>query len=359
MEKIINNLEDIYNIKVGDLSYDKVVINLNKILLESGCLDHIFKQVLWNLNLNGVCEVNHNCSNNQLHSVNAINQWQVLYCIKTRLASDIVFLSRTTTCIKFKKVKESYINSGLSFGVVFSGSDSEIPQLTNQIESILFSCIDNYEVLICGPTLSKYKEQEILAPFSGKNVMYTTFNFSNDDEIPISKKKNHLLSQSRFNLCIIAHTRIMFPNDFYNQVIDKKVDICTTRIRNEIGSDYISFVLTGSYNLLEKNTYKPISGNLLISNFYLLMRNRVSYCDGGLLIINKNNLKSISFNNCLSWGEAEDLDLACNAYNNGLLVDWHPEICCISRTNKIKKSFYHKYKWIGSIKIALIKIGFF
>jgi hypothetical protein len=78
-----------------------------------------------------------------------------------------------------------------------------------------------------------------------------------------------------------------------------------------------------------------VAGENIEEDYLHWYRRRVPYVDGGLNIFNKNIIKDPPYNNFISWGEAEDVDVCNRLYQSGILIDYLPEIKCFSATCKL------------------------
>jgi len=354
-----SNLDDALELKNSEHYYNKIIFNMDAVA-KSGSIKHVLKYILWKLEINGIAELSLSGRNDMLFSVSRFNFWQLMSVINTTIIDDVEIVTLNSNSVTLKKVKDSYTNNGISFGIVFSGAQPEISKLIASLDSILnvSMLLPNCEVVICGP--SDFKLDLISEYLEYENVRYEAFDNiieSETNRILISKKKNYLYSKLTFNLCVLSHTRIQFPDDFISNMIAQKVDVATTKIVDSNDIDYLGFVLIGSFDTSKLNSAKSITGTMIGNNFLKYMRKRVAYADGGLIIINKNKIIESPFNENLAWGEGEDLELAHNSYNKGLVVDYIESVKCISTISKIKKSNIRNNNIINSIRNKLIECG--
>jgi hypothetical protein len=351
MNKInINNLKEFKLFLQNNYKYDNIVINLLKIK-EDNVLRYIIKHTFWKLKLNGTIEFIDEPSKGQLFSTKRIDFWQIKNLIFKLLKNDILLLEINNRSIKIKKTLECYNNNGFSFGLIFSGKEEEINFLQNTMESILKNDnIDkyNYEILICGP--SNLNNDILKKYLLNQNIKYIDYNSIESERFMISKKKNFLYSQMKYNISILSHLRISYSQNFMNNIYNKKFDFLAPKVLDSKNKSYLGFTLIGSYDLSRKNTFKPLTGEFLEDDFYYALKNRVPYIDGGILILNKNIVKNNPLDNYIAWGEGEDLDMAANLYYQGNLIDYDSNLICFSSANKLRIK-----KWKNNFIIRLIR----
>jgi hypothetical protein len=87
-----------------------------------------------------------------------------------------------------------------------------------------------------------------------------------------------------------------------------------------------------------------IAGENIDSDYLHWYRKRVPFIDGGLNIFNKNLIKEPPYNSFISWGEAEDVDVCNRLFQQGVLIDFLPDIKCYSATNKLTG-----YSWLRKL----------
>lgn len=362
MKFIGYNVFDLHKLKGSKYSYNEIDFHI-KDIMKYGVLNYLFKNILWKLDINGIARIFFDNKNDFLFSTSEINKWQIVKSLKTTILSDVDIINIGENMIEFKKKKESYLFKSVSFGVVFSGNKNELDQLKNSIDSIIKSCefsgLD-VEIVICGP--SSFSEDELLKNYKFRDkeiIRYEPFDdvYNSENCFSISRKKNFLISKLRHDIVVLSHTRIVFDSSFLKEMESSKFDIASPSVFDSQGNKYLGFVLIGSYDTSKLNPRKAITGMMLCKDYYRLMRNRVAYSDGGIILLNKNKVESPIFNQNLHWGQAEDLDLSGRNYYNGILTDFIPNLKCYSVTNKVKISKFKNNRLANSIRNKLISIG--
>jgi hypothetical protein len=173
----------------------------------------------------------------------------------------------------------------------------------------------------------------------------------------ICQKKNKLFEACRYSLVTISHTRITFSVDYAEKLGQAIVEMATPKVvLAENGEKYLDYFLFHNYMDLIRRSSGRILGLQNMDGDYLhFMGNRVPGIDGGINVFNKNRVPPVPYNNYVAWGEAEDMELAASLFQQGILIDYLPDITCFSQTSKInirfkalKKPFrmLYKYLWL-------------
>lgn len=180
-----------------------------------------------------------------------------------------------------------------SFGILWDGKNEEY--LRSYVDSVanLANSGALTEIIICGPR-----------PTFEIALDHTIVEADNDTEkyANISRKKNIIISQAKFENICIAHNRYKLDANFIKAFdrINHDFDICVVKqILNDTGErvpDWVSQAsdqrLTANY-LLNYGEYSP----------YL-------YVPGGLVIGKKHVLTAFPFNDLGTWNMAEDVELS-------------------------------------------------
>lgn len=339
---IIKRADDLYLIKEANQQYDEVTIHLNE-LKHRGLVRHAVKYTNRALKPKGRMIIYTSPFVSYHFRPNAIDFWQVKYevfnCLKD--AVNIIDVRPETGRIVLEKKKHLYNYSGVSFGIVFSGNSTEEQQLYNSINSIIESNgikeID-YEIIISGPT--DYDKGRILNNFQGINIRYVSIDISTSPRLMICEKKNLLYDSALYSIVVIIHTRILFDKNFVSGIVNSFVEMATPAVyfrQNDIQYKYLDLGFIDNYQNIQLGAKrKTIAGEYINKNYLHWYRNRVPYIDGGLNVFNKNIITKAPYNNYISWGEAEDIDLCNRLFQDGILIDYLPGLICFSATNKLK-----------------------
>ena len=337
----ISTLADLYTIKEVSQFYDQITINLDK-LKHDGLTRHAVKYSNHALKTGGLINIHSSPFESYVLKRNKIDFWQVKYEVFGSLkdAVEIVEVNAKEGKLVLRKKKHLYDYTGISFGIVFSGDKQEEKQLISSIETIRqnkeLSRID-YEILISGPTT--YEPAAIINEFPRLKIKYLPLDIATQPRLMICEKKNLLYKNARFSLVTISHSRILFPDDFVQSLTRFPVEMVTPSVYFNInGKDYkyLDLAFISSYQDLQLGAKRSsIAGENIQSDYLHWYRRRVPFIDGGLNVFNKNVIPEPPYNNYISWGEAEDVDLCNRLFQNGILIDYLPSIRCHSATCKV------------------------
>ena len=337
----ISSIEDLYAIKEVSEYYDEITINLNT-LKNDGLTRHAVKYSNNALRTGGSMIIHSSPFESYVLKRNKIDFWQIRYEIFASLKDTIEIAEVDAKAGKLflRKKKHLYNYTGISFGIVYSGNREEEKQLISSIDTIRQNKELNrikYEVLISGPTI--YDAAAIINEFPSLNIKYVPLDIATYPRLMICEKKNLLYKTAQYSLVVISHSRILFPDDFVQSVTRFPVEMATPALYFNInGKDYkyLDLAFIGSYQDLQLGAKRSSIAGENIQNDYLhWYRRRVPFIDGGLNVFNKNVIPEPPYNNYVSWGEAEDVDVCNRLFQNGVLIDYLPAIKCYSATCKI------------------------
>jgi len=337
----ISSLSDLYTIKEVSQFYDEITINLDK-LKSDGLIRHAVKYSNNALHMGGVMIIHSSPFESYVLKRNKIDFWQVKYEVFGSLKDTIEITEVDSKAGKLvlRKKKHLYNYTGISFGIVFSGNKEEEKQLIRSIDSIWqnkeLNRI-NYEVLISGPTV--YDPASIVDEFPNLNIKYVPLDISTQPRLMICEKKNLLYKSAQYSLVVISHSRILFSDDFVQNLTRFPVEMATPAVYfkdNGTSYKYLDLAFIGSYQDLQLGAKRStIAGENIQDDYLHWYRKRVPFIDGGLNVFNKNVIPDPPYNDYISWGEAEDVDLCNRLFQNGVLIDYLPAIKCYSATCKV------------------------
>lgn len=340
---IIKDIRDLYILKSSEERYDEITIRAEK-LKYKGVIPFALKYAYWSLTSMGTIKILDSSHSTYGFQKNKMGFWQVRYICAKVLGDFCTFIKVDNSRgeIVLKKNKEYEEHNGISFGIVFSGIDSDEKLLFQAIESIVK--IDKakafpYEVIICGP--SEYDKNRLVQLYGeNDNIKYLPFDFeANENRLMICQKKNYIFTKSRYSIVSISHTRIKFSNDFVAKLKNRYFDFCTPAVyysENNFNYHYLDFLLVGGYDdIFALPKLLPLGGYKMSSNYLFKLKRRFPAIDGGLNIFNKHIIQTPPYDDKIAWGEAEDLDLSARLFNQGILIDYMYDIECFSLTNKL------------------------
>lgn len=298
-------------------------IHIRGILEQHPYLRTVLKCCDYMLKVNGKLEIDyynlHFDTNG--YTIRGINEW--MYELS------LVFKDRIDLKSKDKSLngKYSFVKTGAclpkkddieswSFGIVSDGRKNE--RILKIIEQISSFKIPNYEILICGPAPCQNLPSNVR--------IIDDSPFYRDIRIPISKKKNCLIENARYNNLIIMHDRMFLPDNWYEQM--KKhgnyFDCLCFPVLNEDNHN----------NRMLDWTYQPVSTS--IKSYWESIKyvktlldydewRHDIYINGGFFLIKRHLALPIKLNPNLNWGEKEDTDFSHRLYEDGVLIQLDPQ----------------------------------
>ncbi len=210
-----------------------------------------------------------------------------------------------------------------TFGIITKGERDD--WLEEIIASIKQQKIPNYEIIICGTYRSRDE----------KNFKYIPF-FDRDDRAWITKKKNLIAREAKYeNLCII-HDRIVFDKNWFKEM--KKYGntfdvLCNSQTLKGVGSR------TGDWLTYGHGTLNFPYG---ISELRYDDWDKFVYMGGQLSILKKSVWEACPWNETLYWGE-EDVELSFRFRDEGFLIRFNPYSKCTAlawRFGNIPSKYY-------------------
>lgn len=204
-----------------------------------------------------------------------------------------------------------------TFGIITDGSNDNFLNII--INSIKNNNIPNYEIIIVGKTQIN------------SNELIKIFDF--DESIKknwITKKKNIIIKNAKFENIVLLHDYINFDNNWYNGFITfgNNFDWCVTKIFNNNGErfrDYTLFpykvdYLNIDYSPGDINTYFE-NNCLLPYNFKNTIKtNKYMYISGAYYIIKKKIALQYLLDESLVWCKGEDVEYSKRLNNNGIII---------------------------------------
>lgn len=333
-------------------------IHIKGILEQHPYVRCIFRYCDYMLAKNGVLEVEFYNKNFDCPGIisRGFNEWACELSIVFQERIHLLEKNNELNGLFVYKKLESFLPEGdsidkWSFGVVSDGRKNErVKAIVQVIESFQ---IPNYEVLICGP--SPYENER-------ENVrILDDLSFYNDIRIPISKKKNYIIEQSKYNNLIVIHDRMMFSKTWYSdmQTYGNYFDCLSFPIKNE-DNHFCRMADWGTYT---DSVYKLKLWDRFRLRPRLLEYDEWSphiYIAGGFFLVKKHLIEKVKLAPYLNWGEKEDTDFSIRSYNNGVLFEFFQDTEIYSLATRFsgnnRKSLKNK---IREIFMPILKIRVF
>jgi len=173
--------------------------------------------------------------------------------------------------------------------------------LKKTIESILSLNIENYEIVIVGGS------NKILIDFPKSNLKHLKFDESLKEKW-ITRKKNLIIEEARFENIVFMHDYILLDKDWYHgfEKFGNSFTVCTNKILNYDSTRYRDWALS-------PNNYFKIDSLLNNSLSYLLPYDENSltkymYISGAYWVAKKYFMENNKLNENLIWGQGEDVE---------------------------------------------------
>jgi hypothetical protein len=349
MSKItVSSQQDLYKLKTVTKVYDEVTVRLHQ-LKHQGLIRHAVKYANNALKVGGTLIIDSTPFESYSLRRNKVDFWQVRHevfgCLKNTV--DVVDVNSKEGRITLRKSKHLYDYDGVSFGIVFSGNKQEEPLLVAAIRSIPVNQKVPCEILVCGP--SGYNFDWIKKEFLSLNFKYLPLDIATTPRLLICDKKNLLYSSAAYSLVVISHCRIIFSDNFTNELLKYPIEMATPAVyyvEKKKEFKYLDISFINNYQEIQYGASRrgTIAGENIDSDYLHWYRKRVPFIDGGLNIFNKNLIKEPPYNSFISWGEAEDVDVCNRLFQQGVLIDFLPDIKCYSATNKLTG-----YSWLRKL----------
>lgn len=260
---------------------------------------------------------------------------EISVCYKNRYRVEEKKYNDGIDWFRLKKVKPNLplddLISRWSFGIVSDGRKNDrVLKLIGQIKDFK---IPEYEVLICGPTPSGNLPEHVVV-LDDSDLYY-------DLRIPISRKKNRIIDQARFNNLVIMHDRISFSENWYEKICKYGNifdQICTPILDENTRSLRVNDWLKSFHDFT--SFQKSISIKLEYSEW-----DRHLYVDGGFMLIKKHIISNNKLNPDLNWGEMEDVDLSERLYLDGASITFYQDTFLLTQTHRIQVKNYKANWW--------------
>lgn len=255
--------------------------------------------------------------------------------------------------IHFTATRRNFdVSRNWTFGILWDGKNENYLQTYVDSVTRQLSSGSQIELIICGPQ-----------PGFAINIDHTVITADQNTEkyANISRKKNLIIKNAKYENICLAHNRYQIDNNFIKSFdrIGHDYDICVIKqVLNETGErvpDWVSQAsdqrLTANY-LLSYGEYSP----------YI-------YVPGGLVIGKKHVLENFLFNDLGTWNMAEDVELSQRLMAN----DYIPRINTktVAKVLQLRKeiiadfkkpdlnNFYHNIDLFQGHKTAFKRYGDF
>lgn len=269
---------------------------------------------------NGILEVYYYNVNfeNSIY-VRARNDWQ--YELSLVFGSRIHLIEQnkdsTNGYFLYKKVAK-FLPEGdtidhWTFGIVSSGRLND--RVMNLIQQIADLHIPQFEILICGPAPS-----DILPSYV--RILSDSHMYS-DIRIPISKKKNYIIDEAKYNNLVLMHDRYSIPPRWFEKMrkYGNYFDLLVCNVIDEKNNNVKLQEWCYHYLNPFPNTLSDILIKKYRGNIHEIWNENI-YISGGWFVMKKH--LGLHLNPDCNWGEKEDVDFCRRSYYNGILMEFDP-----------------------------------
>ena len=234
-----------------------------------------------------------------------------------------------------------------TFGIITTGNnDNYINRIIHSIEN---NKIPNYEIIIVGNTNIKG---------NNKTKCYTF-----DETIKegwITRKKNIISKNAKYENIVFIHDYVEFNNDWYEGFLKfgNNFEFCINKIINANGArfrDYSLFPAKVDYLNIDysPDDIHPYFGDncLLPYNFINnLKTNKYMYVSGSYYVIKKKISNMFLLDENLVWGRGEDVEYSKRLHNNGIIIQ-----CNQYSSFKLIK-YKHSAHWEREINKQMLQV---
>jgi hypothetical protein len=208
-----------------------------------------------------------------------------------------------------------------TFGIITNGMNDDF--LNRIIQSIVNNNIPIYEIIIVGNTKINCNDTINIIKFN-----------ENYKKNWITKKKNLIAMNAKYDNIVMLHDYIELENDWYEGFIKygNNFDWCITKIKNNNGSRFRDYTLF-PYNVdFSEIKYSPTIIDTYFANHCLLPYNFVNtiktnkymYISGSYYVIKKNIATKYLLDEKLVWGQSEDVEYSKRLHENGIIIKCNP-----------------------------------
>jgi hypothetical protein len=216
-----------------------------------------------------------------------------------------------------------------TFGIITDGANDDT--IIKIIDSIISNNIPKYEIIIVG-------NSKILP---SDKIRIINFDETIVDKW-ITKKKNIIVSEAKYENIVLLHDYIIFDNDWYHGFLmyGNNFDVCVNKILNYDNTRFRDYVL--ARGLLE-HEYIFASNCLLPYDFVNNEKtNKYLYISGSYYVIKKYIAQKYPLNENLCWGQGEDYELALRFHKDNIIIKFNKYSTVRFLKQKYQADFFNR-----------------
>lgn len=226
---------------------------------------------------------------------------------------------------------------GWSAGVVFSGSDGEVPTLLKCLDGLNaqpeLAAENGGEILVCGPP----RGLDFLTPHP--HVRYVEFPSPVGERFLIGRKKNALMKCMTGPRLVVLHARVVLETGALSAV-PREFDMSSPNTTVQSGDrreTYLSLSQTDSVwpGVVPRTTTLMMRHLKPGTDPLVLHQHGPVFVDGGAFYVTKDLAEQCPLHDQIAWNEGEDVEWCGRAFAAGFLIDLAPDSPAYSQTNKL------------------------
>ncbi|GIU68970.1 MAG: hypothetical protein KatS3mg002_0206 [Candidatus Woesearchaeota archaeon] len=243
---------------------------------------------------------------------------EIIFLMKDSAEIVYTYIDGNKCTIVSKKTKDNPSKpegiNNWSFGIITRGiTDNIVDEI---IENIREQKIPHYEIIVCGKYAGKY--------LNSKDVKYIYF-MEKDDKGWITKKKNIICENAKYENLFVMHDRIKLHNNWFSGMKkygnNWEILSCIILHNGKRTYDWLSL----KYPLEDIRSKCYLGSHLDYSDW-----DKWIYIDGGMIIMKKYVWEKVPWENARYYAEAEDSKLSQDQVRYGFLIRFNPYSTCES-----------------------------
>lgn len=204
----------------------------------------------------------------------------------------------------------------MKFSFCITSLYENVNRLRESVQSIIDLKISNFEILVIGNNNN--------ITLSGTQQIY----FDEDQKSGwITKKKNILINESKFDNIVLMHDYFIFDSEWYKQYLDfgEDWDVCSNS----------QLLINGKRHFTDWVTWDdPMYSRYTSLNYDDWSRTKNMYQSGGYMLVKKSFMKKFPWNESMIIGTPEDVEWSLRMRTHAL---WKCNGKSIVKHNKIHR----------------------